>query len=157
MEYSGNGYRIVSKKTDQPVWSVKSQRLPEVGLDVDVIDIGRNGEGWFGLVCRLENAEDYYFLGITADNKYQIVKSTAGEITTLKEGDLPDNMTLTEETIAHLRAECTGERLALSVNGQHVAEVNDSDHEQGLVGMAVWPAVEENMSVVFDNFVIQIP
>ena len=56
----------------------------------------------------------------------------------------------------HLRADCSGNTLALYVNAQKLLETNDSDFKSGQVGMAVTTQPNSApMDVHFDNFVVR--
>jgi hypothetical protein len=58
----------------------------------------------------------------------------------------------------HLRADCSGSRLAFYANRQELIEAQDSQYRSGQVGMVVSTQPDSGgADVSFDNFVVREP
>ncbi len=57
----------------------------------------------------------------------------------------------------HIRADCIGRRLRLSVNGQFVAEASAAEWQRGDVGLIAGSYALPGTEVLFDNFSVLRP
>jgi hypothetical protein len=57
----------------------------------------------------------------------------------------------------HLRAECIGQTLTLTVNGKKLAEAQDTDFSAGEIGLTAGAYNTPGVDVSFDNFVVYKP
>ncbi len=132
-----------------------------VSIEVDATFAAGQTNGIFGILCRATAdtllQKGYEFL-ITADGGYGIVKVTgpnAGESTLLGQEGKSDAI-LTGTATNHLRADCSGDNLALYVNGQKIDAVTDSELTTGQAGFELsTPANNTGYEVQFDNFVVR--
>ena len=156
--YVDGEFRILLNQADFNTYALLPARnFDDVSIEADVRLAAGPADGVFGLICRATADEGRvstaYMFAIRADGTYAILKRTnptfwdaivAGkESSAIKPGNATN----------HLRADCSGNSLALYVNAQKLLETNDSDFKSGQVGMAVTTQPNSApMDVHFDNF-----
>jgi hypothetical protein len=116
----------------------------------------------FGLLCRYQDSTHFYAFLVSSDGYYAIVKVLGGSAYQILSGDgshlLPSEaIQVGEGTENELRAVCLGDQLSLTVNGQQLAAVSDSDLDHGDVGFIVSSYEEGATEVRFDNLVVLDP
>lgn len=157
-EYADGGYRVYVNLLNAPVWSVRGKDLADVRLEVDATRTGGAQNGYFGLVCRHQDENNYYSLVIGSDGSYGFMKMKDGEHDFVKEGKDEANVILRGEETNHLRADCIGNTLTLHVNDQKLLEVQDDDFASGDVGLLAGTRMTRGgVEVLFDNFAIYQP
>jgi len=57
----------------------------------------------------------------------------------------------------HLQVTCSGSRLALSVNGEFLAEAYDSSFVDGDIGLIVGSFDIPGVDIWFDNLMVMVP
>lgn len=157
MGYAQGVYRIFVNLLNDAVWSVKEFELTEVVIEVDVARNAGPDTGYFGVVCRHEDAGHYYLLVIGPDGFYGIGKRDQGRINFLKEGRAPAEILRPGGEINRVRAECLGNNLALSVNGTRLVEALDNSYGSGDIGLVAGTRDREGLEVIFDNFAAYEP
>ena len=134
-------------------WSLPNEKdYSDVRMEVDVRNDSSDEYTVLGVICHVQESQDFYFLGVDASGYYAIGKSVVGE----------DYVILTNGTSASVpglgqsftvAADCGNGELALYVNGEQLASIEDSAFTSGYVGIFVWNAATPNAArVAFDNF-----
>lgn len=157
LENTNGAYRIAVTKDNLTVWSRPRLNFADVQVEVQATRAGGPGDGEFGILCRYQDADNFYVLEATNDGYAAIYKQLAGEWVDLVKWQSSDAIRLGEDAVNQLRAECVGDRLALYVNGQLVAEVQDSDFASGDVGLQAGTFDEAGTDILFDDFVVRQP
>lgn len=130
----------------------------DVQIKADMIKVIGSSDDMFGLVCREVDPENYYFFVISSDGYYGIGKVIAGHQTMLgSQGLLPSEFISQGKSKNHLQVECVAEKLRLFVNGQELAQVEDTDLEYGAVGILAATMQDDENVVLFDNFSVINP
>lgn len=133
-------------------------QFSDVHLETDMIKVIGPSDDTFGLVCRAEDANNYYFFVISSDGYYGIGKSINGAHKLINApGMLPADEISQGKAKNHLRADCIGERLELFINGQGIAKVTDSQFTHGRVGILAGTLEASENVVLFDNFSVLNP
>jgi hypothetical protein len=149
---------LAVERADSLYWSTPSQSLTDVYLEVDALPGGRSGESYFGLVCRVDANERFYYLVITANGEYTIGKFQDGEFISLLPDGWPVSPVIARgRTTNRLAAECRGDRLRLWVNGELLAEAHDGDIPSGEYGVALAGLDADGAVASFDNFTARAP
>jgi hypothetical protein len=108
----------------------------------------------FGLVCRYENAANYYLLSVLSGGRYNIVRYRAGKPRSLTGMRTGSGAT---EGANDVHVKCTGDdstSLTLTVNGRALPTVRDEDGiAEGIVGVRVGSS-ESVVTLRFENFVL---
>jgi len=68
---------------------------------------------------------------------------------------LPSDMILQGRSTNQLRAECSGTRLTLSINGVPVRQASDASFSEGDVGLLAGTYELPGTRVAFDNFAVR--
>ena len=152
-DYDAGGFRIQVQEPNFDYWANPGLDFADVRIEVEAARIGGPEDNAFGLICRYVDAENFYFFLIASDGYYAIGKYTGGEFHLIG-SDLmvPTNAVLGEEAVNRLGAECMGETLRLFVNGEQLAEVTDTDHANGDVGLIAGTFDEPGTDILFDHF-----
>ena len=157
LSYADDGYVIRVDIRNSPVWSVRLQEYEDIRLEVDAARLDGPDNGYFGLVCRHVDEENFYLLLISSSGEAGIAKVENGEFEFLIEGSAPAGAIQGGDASNRLRADCIGDQLTLFSNGQVVLEAEDNDYETGDIGLVVRTGSTPGLEVFFDNFVIIDP
>lgn len=157
-DYADGVYRIYVNLVDSDIWANPKLSLIDTRLEVDATKIGGDDNNVFGLICRYQDKDNFYFLIVSSDGYYGIGKLKDGMQVLI--GD--DNMPKTDQvkpgnSLNHLRADCVGNRLTLWVNGQKIAEQTDDDFAAGDVGLFAGAFDKPGTDIHFDNFSVLKP
>jgi hypothetical protein len=158
MDYDAGGYRILVNSTQANFWSTPNKDLADVRVEVDEGKLGGPDENRVGLICRY-TGNSYYFFMITHDGFYGIGifsgdQAGGGQMTLIGQAEMQSSQYINRGTnVNHLRADCVGDTLALYVNGEQLARVQDSRLTHGDVGLLVGTFAQPGADVIFDNFV----
>jgi len=137
------------------IWGVPEYDFSDVILEVDARVVTAAGDADFGLICRYQDNENFYGMEISEDGYYAVWKMIAGEYIPLVDWKY-SSLINTGEPV-RLGASCVGNKLALIVNGEYLAEIQDSDLASGDVGVVAGTWEFAPFVVGFDNFVVRSP
>jgi hypothetical protein len=102
----------------------------------------------FGVVCRLEDEENYYRLGVSNDGQYAIQRVRAGETTVLTGGKWQSNDAIRKTPGPYaVRGECIGNTLTLFNGNTEIASARDRTIRGGRVGVFLESFAEPNAVV----------
>jgi hypothetical protein len=124
------------------------------------VEAGRiSGEqGYYGLLCRIQDSENYYYFIIRPDGYFTIGIYQAGTFTALTPGGWTFHRAIqTGDAINDLQAECVGDELRLSANGELLGEARDSAFKTGRSGLIAAALDQRGFQAVFDNFAVFTP
>jgi hypothetical protein len=156
--YVEGALRLHVEAPNSLAWSTPGFELTDVRLDVDTAARSGPEDNAFGLICRYQDPGNYAFLLISSDGYSGIGVVRDGQRTLLT-GDamLPSESVLHGMTANHLRADCSGPRLALFINGRLANEVTIDEVAAGDVGVIVGTYAGPGVEIDFDNFTISNP
>ena len=140
-------------ETDYFLWGMSGGSYNNTVIDADVRTWIGAGDGDYGIICRYQDNENFYGFEISEDGYYTIWKYFNAEYTALVDWQYSPQV---EEVAsgAHLTVTCSGDLLALSINGQWLAEARDSDLAYGDIGVIAGTWTNAPLIVRFDNLVI---
>jgi hypothetical protein len=129
--------------------------LSNVHLEVTARSVGAATEPGFGIMCNYLDADNTYYLGVSTDGYYAIVKTVGGEDTVLSDVDswIQSDAIPVNASSYRLGVDCGNGTLALAVNGTAVATVSDATFSSGTVGLFAQTFAEPNAEIRFDDFV----
>lgn len=155
--YEDETYRIYVNIRGAQIWSIREENRQDVILEVDAARSDGPTDGYYGLVCRQMDDENYYALVIGSDGFFGISKMLDGEDEFIGEGIDRSGIIHSGNAVNRIRAECIGETLTLFVNDARMIEVNDDDIDSGVVGLLAGTRKTEGIVAAFDNFAIFRP
>jgi PASTA domain len=164
--YSDGGYVLSSGDQRAAVnWNETPGTLKDAIVEVDATDktIDPTGTNFWGVVCRLQDSNNFYEFDITNTGQASIGKYYGnGRIKYLagpKSSEAIDPM-----AINHLRAECVGSTLTMYVNEQKLLETKDTTFSSGYFGLYTSDGLASrkedlpgSVKVLFDNFKVRKP
>lgn len=155
--YADGGYVMEAKTPAQFLWTKAGQDFTDVVIDVDTTqEVPAVDNGW-GVICRYQDDGNFYFFEITNDGFAQLTAFVKGQQVSLVNWTATGAIRQGQGAANHLRATCSGDRLALEVNGQAVAEVRDSKFNRGDVGLIAATGSQAGARILFDDFVVRRP
>ena len=158
MDYFDSYYRVHVLGEYQMLTTGPGLSFANVKLASDMLKVVGSSNDIFGLVCRMEDNENYYFFVISSDGYYGIGKVINGVQSMLGSPGMQPSELISQGTAKnHLRADCIDENLVLSVNGQELFRIKDRDIGTGDVGIIVGTMQDPENVVLFDNFSVINP
>lgn len=157
--YKSGAYSVVSGGSGDTMWGIANTTLSDVLINVDTNQVSApdNDNNSYGVACREQGDGNGYYLLISGDGGYAIIKAQGNEFTPLVEWTASDAVKKGNAT-NHIEATCKGTTLTLSVNGTRVATVEDSSYSSGDIALAVTSYEDGQASeVLFDNIKITKP
>jgi hypothetical protein len=135
---------------------LSKHRWDDLTMTTRVRQVDGTQDNWMGAICRQQDEENYYLMAISADGYYLILKTEAGIPTTLLGPEKSDVINPGRATNT-LQARCVGETLALYVNEEALASVQDDSFEAGSVALFADGVAGQYTTVAFDALVISEP
>ncbi len=158
-DYYDGGYRILVNKANWFFWSNPGKKFTDLVIDVDATKIGGPDDNDFGVVCRYQDNENFYYFAVSSDGYFGISKFIDGTEALIGMESLMFDDTLVNlgNATNHISASCVGSKLSLSINGTSAVEVADSDLSSGDIGLIAGSYSEEGVDILFDNLVVRKP
>jgi pectate lyase len=161
-DYENGSYRIKIFPANYAVFATPYQSFQnDVRLEVDAGKIsGPEDNNGFGVICRYQDIDNYYYFYISSDGYVGIGIDNAGTKSFISSSDgymtRVSGINLGSAT-NHIRADCIGTTLTLYVNGTQVASATDSSFSGGDVGLVARTFDVPGTDIMFDNFFVYKP
>ncbi len=157
--YLNGVYRIFANEAQADFWAnPRGLKFADVQVEVDALRTAGSKNNVFGILCRYQNAENFYQFLVSNDGYYDISKVIDNQRLPLTgEQLLPSEAIPQDMGILQLRADCIGGQLVLFVNGTEIARALDSDLPSGNVGLLAGAFETPGTEIYFDNFVVRKP
>ena len=157
-DYAAGVYRILVKGKNIDVWARPGLSFGDVRVEVDGTKVGGDDNNDFGVICRYQDDQNFYFLVISSDGYYGIAKRKHGQVSMLG-GEMMASSDQIKQgpAVNHLRADCVGSTLRLFVNDVLLAETQDTDYANGDIGLLAGSFDVPGTEILFDNFVVLKP
>jgi hypothetical protein len=153
--YVNGEYHILAQ--GEGIYTASYERsFSDFALEVDVRRLAGPESGTYGVMLRHypvqgpEGIQSYYYVQINPSEGDLAVLKWHG-IWTWLQAPTPSWHIGRGNATNHLRVECRGAQISVSVNGAHVATVSDSSLSSGWIGLT---AANEGMRALFDNFAV---
>jgi hypothetical protein len=157
-DYESGAYRFLLLKPNWYFWSTPGLFFSDVRVEVDAVKLGGPDINEYGVICRNQDFDNFYFFTVSSDGYYGISKFKEGQETLIGMEALQYNEAILQgQATNHLRVDCVGSRLALYINGRILAEVQDGEFGSGDVGLIVGSFEEPGVEIQFDNFTVLRP
>ncbi|HET90554.1 MAG TPA: hypothetical protein ENN99_07435 [Chloroflexi bacterium] len=156
--YKEDRYFVTSIANGSTMWGVANRSFDNLIIAVDAIQIaaGPDDNNDYGIVCREQGNGDGYYLLISGDGFYSIMKSIDGQFIEL--ASWTESAAIkTGNATNHLQAVCNGSSLKLSINGQEVATAEDSTYTSGDIALTATTYEDQPTEIHFDNLVVSSP
>ena len=153
--FEDSQFKISVKEPFAEIWANPDSQYTvpnDVIIEVQAHSIASN-DNYFGIICRYQDQGNFYFLVISTDGYYGIGKVKDSQRSLVNRLEMPPSDAIQNIPLNRLRAECTGNRLALFANGILLDEQTDSDFDSGGVGL-IAGSYEFEVTLLFDNFIV---
>jgi hypothetical protein len=159
LEYKDGGYRVYNNLLGDMVWSIRQIERSDVLIQADASILAGPQDGYFGLICRYSDENNFYALVAGKDGFYGIAKVERGEFAFLEKGYLPEHLAsrMIGSEEHRIGAECSGESLSLFIDGYQAVQVQDETFSTGYFGLLSGTVLNPGMDVLFDNFAVYAP
>ena len=157
--YSSDGQYLMQALTpQQDVWAHPGQNFTDVSVEVDATKASGPDNNGFGVVCRFQDNDNFYYFMVSSDGYQVIGKYAAGTNKYLSAEKMQQtNAIRSGNEVNHIRGDCKGSTLTLYANGQQLSSVTDTSFTSGDVGLIVGTFDDPNVGVLFDNFAVYQP
>ena len=138
-EYAEGGYVVGHSEANKAAWALPGVLFGDIRIEVTTAKLGGDDDNYFGVLCRAglgTGPIDFYVMMISSDGFYGIGKRVVGgDLTLIGQNKLQFSSFIRQGGESNLIvAECVGNQLRLSVNGELLVEVEDSDLSGGQIG-----------------------
>jgi len=156
--YKGGAYFVTSLGGGDTMWGVANRSFGDVVIEVDATQVlaGSDSDNDYGVVCRDQGDGQGYYLLISGDGYYSIMKAAGGDFETLVDWTEAEVIRKGNAT-NQIRAVCDGSTLELFVNGERLATAEDSAYAEGDIALTATSYEDELTEVHFDNLVVSKP
>lgn len=158
-DYASDSYNIYVSSTDYLLFANPGQSFPsDVSIEVDATKAGGPDDNAFGVICRYQDVDNFYFFLISSDGYTGIAMYKDNELIFLT-GDVmtQSDAILQGSTTNHIQADCIGSTLTLYVNGTMVADATDNSFSRGDVGLLAKSFSVGGVDILFDDLVVSQP
>jgi len=156
--YQNGGLRLLVKEKEFDYWSRPGKRFVDARIEVDAVKLAGPNDNDFGLICRYQDRNNFYAFLVSSDGYAGIVRVEDGKYRVISGAQLSYNQNIRQgDALNHLQADCIGQTLALKVNNQVVAQVQDGGLAAGEVGVIAGTNATPGVDIFFDNFVVSKP
>lgn len=152
-------YLIEVEYDDGPIflWGQDSRIFGDTVIQIETDQLSREENNGYGIMCRADpsnNGLGYRFY-ISGDGYATIITRLDGEIDVLYEWTLHDDIINTGRDDNELVVVCVEEYLALYVNGELIAEVEDDTYDEGVIALAASIFEEDkDAEIAFDDLLV---
>jgi tRNA A-37 threonylcarbamoyl transferase component Bud32 len=157
--YKDGTYFVISLGDGNTMWGVANASFDDIVIEVEAAPVSApaNDNNDYGVVCRNQSdGQDGYYLLISGDGSYAILKAEGEDFEPLI--DWTSSAAINEGIATnYIRATCEGNYLALSVNGELLAEARDNTFSQGGIALTATSYEDEPTRVHFDNLTVYAP
>lgn len=157
-DYENGVYRINVLVPDTDVWANPGLDFTDTQVEVDATKVGGPDDNDFGIICRYQDTDNYYYFIISSDGYYGIGKVVDGEYNLIGMDSMPPSEAINQGADTnHLRADCIGNTLTLYVNGEELDSKEDNEFTSGDVGLLAGTYTESGTDIHFDDFYVYKP
>jgi hypothetical protein len=156
--YLDGAYRIFVNEPNVDIWSKPGKSFQDVRVEVDAYKVGGERDNRFGVICRAVDDDSFYIFIISSDGYYGIglIDGQAYQLIGM-DALQPSEAIRLGSASNHIRADCVGDTLTLTVNGVQLAQVQDSRFPSGDVGLIAGTYNTPGTDIRFDDFVVYQP
>ena len=156
--YEADGYHISVSEFETALWATTPDTFADASFYVDARPTQANRDGYYGLLCRASDLQDYYYFIVRSDGSYVIGKYKDRSFGNLLGNEwIADGAINPGDETNRLRADCNGETLRFYVNDVFLTETSDPDFSTGSGGLIVASLDEQGFEVVFNNYLVTLP
>ena len=155
--YQDGAYSISVSNNGALLWAAPEGSFSDLRLSVSAQRLSGD-QGYYGVLCRIQDADNYYYFIVRPDGYFTIGKYQAGSFSPLTPGGWTYHPALHSGAEANLlQAECAGDTLRFFANGELLGQASDSAFTAGKPGLVVAALDDGGFQAVFDDFSVYSP
>jgi hypothetical protein len=153
--YKDGAYFVISLGGERTMWGVANTSFSDVIIEVDATQVsaGPADNNDYGVICREQGDGNGYYLLVSGDGGYAILKAQEGAFEPLVDWAASDTIRQGNAT-NQIQAVCEGSTLTLFVNGKRLATTEDSAFVKGDIALTATSYEEASTEIHFDNLVV---
>jgi serine/threonine-protein kinase len=156
--YQPDGYHISVAEIGGVPWAKRNKKFDNSSMYVEARPVTEGMDGFYGLLCRIQDTQDFYYFVIRTNGDFRIGKYKNAEHQSLFPEDWRQSDAIHQGDQANrLKADCVGNTLRFSVNDVMLGEVNDTDFTSGFSGIVAAALDAPGFEVRFNDFLITKP
>ena len=157
-EYIDGSFRILVTSAVTGKVSIPRLFFTDVVIEVDATKIAGPDDNDYGVICRYQDENNFYFFEISSDGYYSIGKYKDNQLQLIGMEKMQTSDVIRQGQASNqIRATCLGSSLSLAVNGHKLIEVEDIDFIAGDVGLIAGTFETPGTDILFDNFKVLKP
>ncbi len=158
-DYYNGSYRIIINTDMSDSWANPDDNLfTDTRIEVDAAKNAGPDDNDFGVICRYQGMDQFYYAVISSDGYYGVTKVTSESSDLLGSTELQASESINQGSATnHIRFDCVGDTLTLYVNGQQVDKQIDNTYTSGNVGLIAGTYDTPGTDILFDNFYVYQP
>lgn len=155
--YLDDGYTIYVNLVNAAIWSLRGVgSLSDVRVETDARRYDGPVDGYYGVVCRHSDEDNYYAMLISDAGSYGIASMQDGSFEFLYESTDEFDIIQPGE-INRITGECVGSRISLFVNGTEMVSLEDNSHQSGSNGLVAKTRLAPEFQALYTYFAISTP
>lgn len=157
--YWEGGYLLAQSEPNSVVWALPGRIVTDTLIQATAAKLGGDDNNFFGLLCRVQGTGqtgDFYAFLISSDGYFGITKKSGDTLALIGQ-----DMMLRHSAIRLggepnvITAICSGNRLALYINGEFVVETTDDEYRTGQAGLIAGAFEVGGTQILFDDFSVR--
>jgi hypothetical protein len=159
IDYYNNAFRIIVNDIRTNAWSNPGkENFIDTRIEVDATKNSGPDDNNFGIICRYNNSNMFYYGIVSSDGYYSIMKMNSDNGVFLGRNSMLESDKINRGTTTnHIRFDCVGSTLTLYVNGFQIDQQTDTDYTTGNVGLIGGTLGIGGTDILFDNFYVYKP
>jgi len=156
--YEGGWFHLLNYATaDSNTFTLAYQYFDDFILEVETKLVDGTDDNWQSVLCRVQDADNYYAFGVSADGYYDIVRFSEGEMTVLASITYSGYINQGWDVVNTIYIECIGSSLTFAVNGYVLEQVTDNSVSGGYIGLDAQALSGTFTEIAFDNLIVVEP
>jgi serine/threonine protein kinase len=153
--YQQGGYHIFVNQPDAAFWATTNRQDNNINISVDAKLITTDMNGYYGVLCRAQDNQNFYYFVAQNNGSYNIGKYKNGEFQPILSEVWQQSDAIHQDGQTNqLQASCTGNKLLFYINDVLLGEVSDTDFASGFSGIMAAALDAQSFEVRFNNFLI---
>jgi hypothetical protein len=156
--YQDGAYRIQVEQPFTERQAIADFKTADALIQVMTTRNGGPTDNRFGILCRYQDALNYYSFQISTDGYFAVLKVAEGTPGLLGMESMWRHESLRPGQAQHfIEVKCAGDELNLKVDGELLISVRDSSFTTGAVGVSAGTFREGGTDILFDRFQVLYP
>jgi hypothetical protein len=153
--YQSDGYHIFINRPQRTFWAKTNRQDGNATFHVEAKPVTTNADGYYGLLCRLQANQDFYYFVVRSNGDFTIGKYKDAEFQSfLPNGWQYSSVINQDNQTNRLKADCLGNTLRFYVNDTLLGQAVDSDFKSGFSGLLTATLDVSYFEVTFNHFLI---